>query len=327
PKLSVEPYGRREASLVFNEQAFKGFPLNDKGDLEKIRVNPAYAYFDRTRYISVVDSFLENVLLFLRPRRFGKSLFLSTLKHFHGVENKHNYEALFRDLDVDRDVKSGKITPGQYLIMPFDFSVIDRSPDLDIARNSLNDMLNSAIRAFYMTYAPYLGTAASHQLIEDRVSPSALASLADCVNLVQETLNSVRDKDDPLFGVKGIYLLADEYDAFSNEFLDPNDPRPWEQLRTSPSSLLKGFWGSVKSKLGARQIAKCFITGVSPLSMADNTSGFNVATYVSWRKNLSGLCGLTEEDVLAALRLPRVCKSEDEVLRHFKIMKDNYHGY
>lgn len=61
--------------------------------------------------------------------------------------------------------------------------------------------------------------------------------------------------------------------------------------------------------------------------MADHTSGFNVATYVTWREELSGLCGLTAEDVLSALRLPIVCKSEVEVQNHFKIMKDNYDGY
>ncbi|KAI8344981.1 hypothetical protein B0O80DRAFT_38271 [Mortierella sp. GBAus27b] len=327
PRLATTPYDRRKASLVFNEQDFEGFPLNDKSSFELIRANSRYAYFDRTRYISVVDSSLENVLLFLRPRRFGKSLFLSTLAHFHGVENKHNYEALFQGLDVDRDVKSRNITPNQYLIMLFDFSAIDRSPDLEVARKSLSGMIVGAIKKFYMTYGPYLGDKSSDQLIELNVTEDPIGSLGACVTLVEAALSSVMDSEDPLFGVKGIYLLADEYDAFSNEFLDPNDKRPWEQLRTSTSSLLKGFWAAVKSELGPRRIVKCFITGVSPLSMADHTSGFNIATYVSWDENLSGLCGLTEEDVLAALKLPHVCKSEDEVLRHFEIMKDNYDGY
>jgi hypothetical protein len=62
--------------------------------------------------------------------------------------------------------------------------------------------------------------------------------------------------------------------------------------------------------------------------MADNTGGgFNVATYVSWHKKLSGLCGLTEEDVRAALEQPSVCKSPDEIQKHFEIMKANYDGY
>ncbi|KAF9204999.1 hypothetical protein BGZ49_004606 [Haplosporangium sp. Z 27] len=62
--------------------------------------------------------------------------------------------------------------------------------------------------------------------------------------------------------------------------------------------------------------------------MVDHSGRFNdVATYISWHKEFSGLCGLSEEEVLAALRLPEVCKSEDDVQHHFKIMKDNYGGY
>ncbi|KAG0337738.1 hypothetical protein BG000_005031 [Podila horticola] len=297
PKLSVEPYDGRESSMVFVKDKFQGFPLNDKRSFETIRANAIYAYFDRTSYISVLDSFLEDVLLFLRPRRFGKSLFLSTLAHFHGVEYKNSYMAMFQ------------------------------SPDLTRAWSSLRGMIVSAIKAFYQKYGTYLGDKSSDQLIASNVSQDPIGSLSTCIQLVEETLTSVMDENDPLYGVKGIYLLADEYDAFSNEFLDPNNPRPWEQLHTSPGSLLKGFWATVKSNLGPRQIVKCFITGVSPLSMADHTSGFNVATYVSWREELSGLCGLREEDVLAALRLTNVCKSEDEILNHFEIMKANYDGY
>jgi len=98
PRLTVALYDGRGASMTFRKNDFKGFPLNDKHsfDFEAIRTNPQYAYFDRTGYISVLESFLESVLLFLRPRRFGKSLFLSTLAHFHGVEHKQNYKELFQ---------------------------------------------------------------------------------------------------------------------------------------------------------------------------------------------------------------------------------------
>lgn len=103
PKLSVEPYDCHEASLVFRKERFWGFPLNDKRDFETIHVNSELAYFDHTHYISELESFSRDVLVFLRPRRFSKSLFLSTLAHFHGVEYKQNYKALFQ---VHEDVKS-----------------------------------------------------------------------------------------------------------------------------------------------------------------------------------------------------------------------------
>ncbi|KAG0336155.1 hypothetical protein BG000_006872 [Podila horticola] len=322
PKLAGEPYDSREASLVFRKERFRGFPLNDRRDFEQVRVNPELAYFDRTRYISELESFQQNVLVFLRPRRFGKSLFLSTLAHFHGVEYKQNYKALFQGLDVDRDVGSGKVSPGQYLVLAFDFSKVNRSSNLETEEESLGGMINNAIEAFYQRYAPYLGHKSSEELIKEKISSSdPVKSLGRIVNLVGEVLDAVTERDDPLNGVK------DEYDALSNEFLDPDDPRPWEQLRTGPNSLLKGFWAAVKGNLGSRSIVKCFITGVSPLSMTDHTGGFNVATYMTWREEMSGLCGLTAEDVLSALRLPNVYKSEYDVQNHFGIMKNNYDGY
>jgi hypothetical protein len=97
--LAIEPYDTREATLVLRKEKFQHFPLNSKSNFTAIRVDPRFAYFDRTRYISVLESFPDDVLLFLRPRRFGKSLFLSTLAHFHGVEHKQNYKALFQVRD------------------------------------------------------------------------------------------------------------------------------------------------------------------------------------------------------------------------------------
>ncbi|KAG0065493.1 hypothetical protein BGZ89_008264, partial [Linnemannia elongata] len=191
PRLAAALYDGREASMTFRKDDFKGFPLNDKRSFEAIRTNPQYAYFDRTGYISVLESFLESVLLFLRPRRFGKSLFLSTLAHFHGVEHKQNHKELFQGLDVDRDVRSEKVTPGQYLILTFDFSAVNRSPDVKTAEDSLNAMINSAIGNFYRIYAQYLGVATSEQLIAKNIDPSgAVGSLSGCVNLVTETLDA-----------------------------------------------------------------------------------------------------------------------------------------
>lgn len=122
--------------------------------------------------------------------------------------------------------------------------------------------------------------------------------------------------------------MADEYDSYSNEYLVPDDSIQWKLPRgTEPDSLLKGFWASVKSGLGNRKIAKCYITGVSPQSLVDNTSGFNVARYVSWESKLAGFCSLTETDVAAALRLEKVCGPTTKAKKHLKIMKDHYNGF
>ncbi|GJJ77513.1 hypothetical protein EMPS_09872 [Entomortierella parvispora] len=327
-RLEAPPYDSRNASMSYSKESFRGFPLNDKRSFGTIRTNMQYAYFDRTRYITVLESSLQFVHLFLRPRRFGKSLFLSTLAFFHGVEHKENHDQLFQGLDVSQDIESGKVTPGQYLILSFDFSAVSRSPDMKAAERSLAGMINNSTEDFYQLYAPYLGEYTGNQLTYELISSSdPVISFRKCVTLVQKALNAAKEVEDPLFGVKGIYLLADEYDAISNEYLDPNDPKPWERLRSNANSLLKAFWGTVKSKLEDKCIVKCFITGVSPLSMADPTSGFNVAQDISWEVEFSGLCGLTEEDIYAALRLLRESRPQLDVDKHLDIMKVHYNGY
>ncbi|RUS31429.1 hypothetical protein BC938DRAFT_477841, partial [Jimgerdemannia flammicorona] len=314
--------------MVLNKDGFQGFPVNDTSNYNDLRTNPKYAFFDRTKYISVLNSYVESVLLFVRPRRFGKSLTLSMMAHFHGVQYKEDYYDLFRGLDVDKDVKAGKLTPGQYFTLTLNFAKINRSDDLKVATASLNQMVNSAVERFYKTYAKYLDCGTSEMLIKSHVVDDCTKSFEDCIFLVNEVLEATKGTHHPLANINGIYLLVDEYDAFSNEYLRLDDHVTSRKNIHNEHSLLKFFWICVKANKGIRQIAKTFITGVAPLSLADQTSGFNIAMNVSNDPLLSGLCGLSREDVLAALNLRDVCGfNDEEVKKHFDEMERYFNGY
>ncbi|KAG9067497.1 hypothetical protein KI688_012280 [Linnemannia hyalina] len=195
------------------------------------------------------------------------------------------------------------------------------------AEDSLNLMLNESIAEFYRTYEPYLRMSVDY-LIEKYIKDDATSSMRACVNLVHRILTRVKSPEDPLSMIKGIYLMVDEYDSYINKCLVPIDSVQWKPPRQDDTdSLLKGFWACVKSGLGYRKIAKCYMTGVLPQSFADNTSGFNVARYVSWEPELAGFCGLTEADVAAALALKSVCDSTAEAEKHLKIMRDHYNDF
>ncbi|KAF9949898.1 hypothetical protein BGZ70_001591, partial [Mortierella alpina] len=256
----------------------------------------------------------------------GKSLALSTLAHFHGREHLPDYKLLFEGLAIDEHVKNNRVSPGQFFVLRFDFSAFDRSMDRSEAKHNLNQLLNRSIKKFYRTYEPYLRMSADY-LIENFIKDNAAESLSECVDVVHAILSSIETSKDPLSRIKGIYLMADEYDSYTNEYLVPVDSIHWKPPRgADPDSLLKGFWAAVKSGLG-RGISKCYITGVSPQSLVDNTSGFNVAQYVSWQPELAGFCCLTEADVAAALALEKVCGTTSEAKKHLKIMKDHYNGF
>jgi len=116
-------------------------------------------------------------------------------------------------------------------------------------------------------------------------------------------------------------LLVDEYDAFGNDYLEPNRPT-WEG--SSVESVFKSFWAEVKSLLIKHGIQRSFITGISPLSLTDIVSGFNVAKNISFNEKVSGLCGLTRSDVEAALK--KVCGPED-YKEHLRSMVEYCNGF
>jgi hypothetical protein len=118
-------------------------------------------------------------------------------------------------------------------------------------------------------------------------------------------------------------LLADEYDAYANEYMDPHDPKPWSNSK--PFRVLKTFWTNVKAGRSRYGIKKVYVTGVTPLLMSDLISGANDQENISFSPDFSTLCGLTRSDVLAALRV--ICSNEEEVQKHLSELVYYANGY
>lgn len=125
-------------------------------------------------------------------------------------------------------------------------------------------------------------------------------------------------------GFPQIYLLVDEYDSLINDYLEPHNTT-WDG--TAVERTFKSFWSTVKSLLGpTKGISRAFITGISPLSLTDNDSGFNVAVNLSFDDEVAGLCGLTHTDIKAALK--EVCGSDLEAYhKHLSVMTEFFDGY
>jgi Predicted AAA-ATPase len=119
-------------------------------------------------------------------------------------------------------------------------------------------------------------------------------------------------------------LLADEYDAHANEYINPHDPRSW--VDTEQFRVLKAFWSNVKAgKKFGYGIKKAYITGVTPLLLSDLISGANDQENISFIPQISTICGLTRSDVLGALRV--ICNNKEEVQRHFQELEKHTNGY
>jgi hypothetical protein len=94
-KRAKANWTRRGGSLIYDPAKFNHFPQHDAADFRKIRCNPSLVYFDRTKYILNIENIRAEALLFLRPRRFGKSLIVSMMDYFHGIQYRDDYAMLF----------------------------------------------------------------------------------------------------------------------------------------------------------------------------------------------------------------------------------------
>jgi len=160
-------------------------------EFDKI-VNDGYVYMDRTDRIRFMEDWGYE-LLFLRPRRFGKSLWLSTLMNYYDINKANDFERLFGHLAIGQDP-----TPlhNQYLVMRWDFSKVLPKGSVDEIQRALNSHINNRIRRFYETYKRQLN-------IPIQVQEDAFASLEILMTAVAVS------------GHK-LYLFIDEYDNFES---------------------------------------------------------------------------------------------------------------
>ncbi|MEI6262748.1 MAG: AAA family ATPase, partial [Deltaproteobacteria bacterium] len=202
-------------------------------------VTQNYFYCDRTHFIRTLED-TGNSLLFIRPRRFGKSLLLSMLAHYYDVALADQFESLFGHLKIGKEP-----TPlhNKFFILKWDFSSIDPTGDAMDIRRSLFDHINAQIERFYQKYQFVI----PNPIRVDR--DNAIYSLESLITAVIQTPYPV-------------YLLIDEYDNFANEVMMdmPTGLQIYESL-VYEKGPLKTLFKVVKSLSVSNGFARTFITG------------------------------------------------------------------
>lgn len=232
-------------------------------------------YVDRTACIPVLETAGQQ-LLFLRPRRFGKSLLLSTLANYYDINKADEFARLFGDLAVGANP-----TPehNQYLILQWDFSKVSAQGDVGTITQNLFDHVNSSIEGFLQRY-------------QNRLKFPVTIHAENAIASFESLGNSVKNSGQQL------YLLIDEYDNFANEVLmqtRPDEARYKTLLHGE--GILKTLFKAIKGGASEGKVGRVFITGVSPVVMSDMTSGYNVATSIYLDNEFNSLCGLTTSEL------------------------------
>jgi hypothetical protein len=276
-------------------------------DFHKI-ITQNYFYIDRTGLIPALEQAGEQ-LLFLRPRRFGKSLLLSMLENYYDLAKADQFELLFGHLDIGSNPSS---THNHYLVMKWDFSMVESQGEAYRIRHSLHAHINNAIIRFNDYYTSLL----PRQITIN--ADNALSSFESLLTIIQATSYQ-------------LYLLIDEYDNFANEvMMNPriNNQVHYEELLYS-EGLIKSIFKVVKGAAAGRGLDRVFITGVSPIVLSDITSGYNVAKNIYFHPALNELCGFTETEISEILQTIGLncdfsAQQTEEVLA---MMRTFYNGY
>lgn len=271
-------------------------------DFYRLRTE-GYLYVDRTAFLRAVED-LGPVLLFLRPRRFGKSLWLQTLRNYYSVLRAAEHERLFGGLDIWREPTPRR---GGYFVLHWNFSLVDPRGTVEEIAERLREHVSGRVRDFLQEHREHLGTA-----VEIGGGPA---------DVLGSLLSAVSQTPYPL------YLLIDEYDNFMNEVV----VRSVDAYRAlvEADGPFKALFKAVKDGTEGRGLERVFMTGVSPAVLNDLSSGFNIARDVSRHPWLEKLCGFTAEEVegilekmIAAGSLTGESKAEVSQTLH-----DWYNGY
>ena len=237
-------------------------------DFEAIVEQNQY-YVDKTMYLPLLENQPSNIF-FIRPRRFGKSIFLSMLHAYYDCSKKEKFQTLFGDLWVGKHP-----TPlqGKYQILHLDFSYVGGS--IEKLEENFDMYLRVKLDGFMRIYQEFYLADFKEKFFKSDSATEKLALLQD------ET------------AAKGIplYLIIDEYDNFTNTVLNEQGENVYWAITHAD-----GFYRDVFKKFKG-MFERIFITGVSPVTLDDVTSGFNIGWHISTKPEFNQMLGFSQEEV------------------------------
>ena len=264
---------------------------------EKI-INDGYYYVDKTMYIEKLENLPETNIMFLRPRKFGKTLFTSVLENYYDKNKKDSFEKLYGNTYIGKNPTKLK---NSYCILRFNFSGINTENE-ETTMKGFKEKVTISIEGFTKKYG-----------IEFYINPEQTVEGMTRSLIEAFKIQKPQEK---------IYIIIDEYDHFANELLGFNT----EQFRNLVSKNGKvRKWYEILKKGTETVVDRIFITGVAPITLDSLTSGFNIGTDITQDEEFNEMIGFTEEELKEILKNQEISLKEQEKI--IPIMKENYDGY
>ena len=247
-----------------------------RADFRGIRLDGSL-YVDKTAFLRPLER--HSYVLFIRPRRFGKTCWLRTLECYYGRQHRHEFEAIFGGTDIGASPTTSR---GRYLVLRFNFSGMDTAPErMEERFEECCDIdLRDCLR--------------QNEDVFDASTLQEIRSQSSINTKLRSTFAIARERDVP------VYMLIDEYDNLANAVLARHGEAAYQAL-THDDGFYRSFFATLKNGTDTGALERLFVTGVSPLAMDDVTSGFNIGRNLSLSPELNAMLGFTEDEVRRVL--------------------------
>ena len=324
PVVETDPPSARGPGIPYGRADFRGIRLD--GSL----------YVDKTRFVRQLEE--HNYVLFVRPRRFGKTCWLSMLECYYGRHHRDEFQTLFGGTEIGASPTANR---SRYVVLRFDFSAIDAP--LDALKDRFEECCDIDLRKALEQH---------NDLFAAHEKQDVLAH------------SSISTKLRELFAIAGnrrvpVYVLIDEYDNLANAVLARHGEAAYHALtrdagfssssegagpsrspaegsssegagpsRSPAEGSYRSFFAALKAGTNSGALERLFVAGVSPLAMDDLTSGFNIGRNLSLRPEFNEMLGFTEDEVRALLRDHHAAKALPAPPEHaLATMRKWYNGY
>ena len=257
-----------------------------------------YIYVDKTQYIERLEEQPNRTIMFLRPRKFGKTLFTSTLECYYDINKKDKFDELFKNTYIGKNPTPNR---NKYCILRFNFSGVN-TDTIESTLKGFREKVDLGINAFVESYGL------------DFYNNPEQSTEALLGNLFQAFRFQLIEKK--------IYVIIDEYDHFANELLGFRTDE-FKNLIAKNGKIRK--WYEILKEGTETVVDRIFITGVAPVTLDSTTSGFNIASDLTKNILFNDMLGFCKKDVEYLMDELEIPKDKQKEL--LPIIKTNYDGY
>ena len=242
-------------------------------DFGQIR-NESLYLVDKSMYIETMEK-AGHFLFLIRPRRFGKSLFLSMLRRYYDINEKDSFQEMFKGLWIAEHPTQNQ---GKFQVLHLDFSQIGGSVE-DLPKK-FNQYFGVMLDSFMDRYAAYYPERIVNAVYQKEDADGKFAIIAAAAKNASHRL----------------YLIVDEYDNFTNAVLNEHGEAVYHAMTHA-----SGFYRDVFKKFKGN-FDRILMLGVSPVTLDDLTSGYNIATSITMDARFNQMLGFSETEVREMIR-------------------------